>query len=78
MLLGFFKNGFGGHHHTKVNHIVVVALKHNANDVLADVMHIAFHRRHQDLALGTRIATALFFLFDEGNEVSNGLLHHTR
>src|SRR5690606_37957375 len=63
-----------GHHHAQVDDVVAVATQHHADDVLADVMHVALDRGHEDLALGFRLI-ALFRL-DEGNQVRHGLLHH--
>ena len=39
------------HHHAEVDHLVIVALEHDADDVLADVVHVALDRRHHDLAV---------------------------
>ena len=61
-------------HHAHVDHFVAIALQNHSNDVLADVVHIALHRRHDDLALG---AGTLFLLrLDIGDQVGHGLLHH--
>ena len=40
------------HHHTHINHFIVVALEHHRNYVLADVVHITLDRGDHDLALG--------------------------
>ena len=40
------------HHHAEIDHLVIVALEHDADDVLADVVHVALHGRHHDLAVG--------------------------
>ena len=40
------------HHHAHVDHLVAVALEHHADDVLADVVNVALHSRHDDPALG--------------------------
>ena len=39
------------HHDAEIDHLVVVALQHDADDVLADVVHVAFDGRHHDLAV---------------------------
>ena len=44
------------HHDAEVDHLVVVALEHDADDVLADVVHVALHGRHHDLAGGAALA----------------------
>ncbi|MCY1519043.1 hypothetical protein D9M68_537820 [compost metagenome] len=38
------------HHDAKIDDLVIVAGEHDADDVLADVVHVALDRRHQDLA----------------------------
>src|SRR5690606_15313605 len=69
-------------HNAHVDHLEVVALEHNRDDVLADVVDVALHRGDHDTALGTNIAAGRFdlplFLFDKGNQVGNGLLHDAR
>ena len=42
----------GRHHHAQVHHLKVVAPQHHADDVLADVVHVALDGGHDDLALG--------------------------
>ena len=46
------ENLVGRAHDAEVDDFVVVAAQHHADDVLADVVHVALHRRHQDLAFG--------------------------
>ena len=73
------QNFGGGHHYAEVDHVVVIALQHHADDVFADVVHIALDCGHDDLATGLRdFAAAQFFFFDIGHEVGHGLLHHAR
>ena len=38
---GRFQNLFARHHDAEVNHFVVIAGQHHADDVLADVVHVA-------------------------------------
>ena len=44
------------HHDAEIDDLVIVALEHDADDVLADVVDVALHGRHDDppgrLALG--------------------------
>ena len=63
------------HHDAEIDHLVIVAAEHDADDVLADVVHIAFDRREQHLA-GCRT----LFVFDrhEGQEIGDRLLHDAR
>ena len=39
------------HHDAEIDHFVVVAAEHDADDVLADVVDVALDRRHQHAAL---------------------------
>ena len=41
----------GRHHDAEIDDLVVVAAEDDADDVLADVVDVAFHGRHDDLAL---------------------------
>ena len=41
-----------GHHHAHVDDLEVVALEHDGDDVLADVVHVALDGGDDDLALG--------------------------
>ncbi len=41
----------GRHHDAQVDHFIVIAGKHHADDIFADIVHIAFDRREHDLAL---------------------------
>ncbi len=68
------------HHDAQVHHLEVVALEHHADDVLADVVHVALDGGHHHLALGLRIGAAEepLLLLDVGNEVRDRLLHHAR
>ena len=70
------KNLLARYHHTHVHHLEVIALQHHGYDVLADIVHVALHRRHHDLALWLAVAGSSFFRLDERHEVSHRLLHH--
>ena len=67
---------FGGHHDAEIYHFKVIALQHDADDVLADVVNVALHGRHDHRSFGA--STGAFLLFDEGYEVPDGLFHHPR
>src|SRR5690606_16714542 len=62
------------HHYAQVDDVVTVAAQHHADDVLADIVHVALHGGHEDLALG--LGLVAFLGFDEGDQVRHGLLHH--
>ncbi len=67
MLDSLLQDVFARNHHTHVDHFVVVTSQDNSDDILADVMNIAFHGGHQDLAasrLGLRTCGDLL-LFHE-------------
>ncbi len=51
------------HHDAEVDDLVIVALEHDADDVLADVVHVALHGRHQDLAVGIALRRRRSALF---------------
>ena len=54
---GRLQDAIGGYHHPKIDHLVAVAPEHDADDVLADIVDVAFDRREHDLAFA-----ALLFL----------------
>ena len=64
------------HHDAEVDDLVVVAGQHHAHDVLADVVHVALDRRHENLALGA--AASGLLRLDEGDEPGHGLFHDAR
>ncbi len=67
------------HHDAEVDHREVVALEDDADDVLADVVDVALHRRHHDRALGLAgVARLRLFRLDERHQVPDRLLHHAR
>src|SRR5690606_16551565 len=43
------------HHHAQVDNVVAVAPEHHGDDVLADIVHVALYRGHENLALGFRL-----------------------
>ena len=61
------------HHDAEVDHLVVVAAEHDADDVLADVVDVALHGRHHDRAGPPSRALAL--LLEVRDQVRDGLLH---
>ena len=77
LCLGRFQNLLAGYHHAHIDHVVAVTLQYHADDILADIVYIAFYRGHQDLAVGLVLgAKLLLFLFHEGEQVGHGLFHH--
>ena len=64
-------------HDAEVDHFVAVATEHDADDVLADVVHVALDGRHDDATLAGRAGAALFFL-DVRDQVRDRLLHDAR
>src|SRR5258708_30981149 len=49
--LGAFEDLFAGDHHAHVDDFVVIAGKHNADNILAYVMNVTFDRREYDFSL---------------------------
>ena len=76
--LGDLKDFRSRHHHAQINDVVIVAGQHDAHDILADVMHIAFDRGHQHLArrFAPRPAIQALFLFHIGQQHRDRLFHH--
>ncbi|CAJ1779966.1 hypothetical protein LMCDFJHI_02901 [Aeromonas salmonicida] len=70
---GSLENGLAGDHNPQVDDLVVVALQHNADDVLADVVHVPLHRSEHYLAVAV---AALFLGFDVGLQIGHRPLHH--
>ena len=48
LLDGGVEDAVGRHHHPEVDHLVVVAAEHDADDVLADVVDVALDGREHD------------------------------
>src|SRR3546814_15079827 len=60
----------------EVDDLEAVALEHDADDILADIVDVALDRRHHDLALALR--ARLLRRLDEGQQMRDRLLHHAR
>jgi hypothetical protein len=60
-------------HHAKIDNFVVITLQHHADDVLADVVHVALHGGDDHLAVA---GAFLFAGFDKRFQVGHRLLHH--
>jgi hypothetical protein len=78
--LGGLQNLRGRHHDAEIDDLVVVALEHDPDDALADVVHVALDGRQHDLAVRALPGGALlpFFLVHVGQQVGDRLLHHAR
>ena len=80
--LGAFEDLFARDHHAHVDHFVVVAGEHDADDVLADVVNVALHRGEHDLSLRLDLlpggSQRRLLGFHERRQVRDGLLHHAR
>ena len=69
-------DGLGRHHHAEVHDVVVVALEHHGDDVLADVVHVALHRGDHELPLARpRLAALRLFRLDVRHQMRHRLLH---
>ena len=62
------------HHDTQIDDFEIIALQHDTHDILADIVYVAFHRRHEDFAVGV-VAPGLFLL-DKWLQIRHGLFHH--
>ena len=76
LFTGGLEDGFSRDHDTQVNDLVTVTLQHYADDVLADVMHVTLHGRHQDAAITPRTVT--LFCIHVRQQIGHGLFHDTR
>ena len=47
------------HHHAEIDHVVIVALEHDADDVLADVVDVALDGGEHDLAVRRLVLAAV-------------------
>ena len=67
----------GGHHDAEVDDLVIVAGEHDADDVLADIVHVTLDGRHQHLAGGLALIAARepLLLLHVRQEHGDGLLH---
>ena len=63
-------------HDAKINNLEAITLQHNTNNVLADIMHVALHGRHDDLALA--LGARLFLRLNIREEMRDRLFHHAR
>ena len=77
-LTSFGENFVRGDHHAHINNIVVVAAEHDADDVLADIMHVALDRCHQHLGAGLRVARGQLLGLHVGQQDGHGALHDAR
>ena len=76
MFLGRLDDFSRGDHHAQIDHFVAVAAKHDTNDILADVVHVALHGRDQHAASAGLLPTLReSLLLHEGQEVVYGFLH---
>src|SRR5215208_6222075 len=74
-LPGGLKDHRGRHHYAEVYDLEVVALQHDPDDVLPDVVYIALDGGHYDGAV--RLAGLASLLLYKRDEVGDGLLHHS-
>src|ERR1022692_2465290 len=64
-------------HYAEIDHLEVVALEDDTDDILADVVHVALDGGHDDGALPlARYAGSRLLGLDIGNEMRDRLLHH--
>src|SRR5207302_6869180 len=63
------------YHDAEIDDFVIVALKHDADDVLADIVDVAFNGGHHDLAVGGDMRPAVLLLLHIRQQISHRLLH---
>ena len=66
------------HHHAEIDDLVIVAGENDADNVLADVVHVALDGGEHDLAVRRRMRPPILLLLHVGQQMSDGLLHHPR
>ena len=66
------------HHDAEIDDVVIVALEHDADDVLADVVHVALDGGQHDLAVRRNVRAAVLVLLHVRHQIGDGLLHHAR
>ena len=71
---GGLQDFFRWHHYSQIDDVITVTAQDHADNILADVVYIAFYRGHQNLALG--LGGVALFLFDKGDQVRYGLFHY--
>ena len=64
------------HHDAEIYNFKAIALKHDTHDILANIMHVTLHGRHDDLAFA--LGTRLFFSLNIGEEMRDRFLHDAR
>ena len=75
MLVGRLEDAGPRRHDAQIDDLIAVALQHDPDDVLADVVDVALDRGHDDLALAGRFPFDLVG-FDVGQQVRDRALHH--
>ena len=71
------ENFIAGHHDAEVDNIITVTLENHADDIFADVMHVALYGRHQDFTVGRPCGSQLFLLrFHKGHEMGDRGFHN--
>src|SRR5882724_6357719 len=80
--LGGLDDFRGRHHHAEIDHLEIVTLQHDADDVLADVVDVALDGGEHDLAGGAAAVAndavgevARLLLFHEWHQIGHRLFH---
>jgi len=71
------QDAIGWHHDPKVYDLIVVAAQHHADNVLADIVHVTFHRCQQHTWWPFFPVQVLFLGLDVRDQPRNSLLHDT-
>ena len=65
------------HHHAQIDHFIIVAAQHHADNVLADVVYVAFDGGHENAALRLVISRGLLLRLHERQQIRHRLFHDT-
>ena len=78
MRLRLGQNLFAGHHHPKIDHLIPVARQHDPYNIFSNVVHVPFHRRHENFACPLAlIPSRLLLLFHKGSQIGHRFFHHS-
>ncbi len=78
LLLGLIEDALRRHHHAEIDDLEIVAGEHDADDVLADVVHVALHRGEQDFSGVLPLVALGLAGLDIGQQIGHRRLHHAR
>ena len=66
------------HHDAEIDDIVVIAAQHDADDIFADVVDVAFDRGEDQLGAPGSILRLVLFRLEKWRQIGHGFFHHPR